>query len=328
MVGQHVDKLCGKEWGGLPAFVPEDGVVIREPEGSGSGYWVGAPTVYRDAADGHYYMAYRIRRPRPDRGVENRIAVSDDGVVFDDIYTLHKDALDSESVERCCVYRTDDGQFHYVISYVDPADRKWRTDVISAADPSSFDPSTARPVLSAYDIGGEGVKDPNVYRIGGQYVMLLSYAPRPVRSTVGGDMHGTGDVYNTGITKSHSGLATSGDGYDWTWEGDILSPPDEGWDQYAARLGTIAWTPPVFSGLYDGSHDVSENYEERCGLATSADLRTWSRVSTAGPWVTSPHGTGSVRYVDVLPDGADWLYYYEMVKADGSHNLRVQRIPQ
>jgi hypothetical protein len=130
------------------------------------------------------------------------------------------------------------------------------------------------------------------------------------------------------MTKSHSGLATSGDGYNWTWEGDILTPPDEGWDQYAARLGTIAWTPPVFTGLYDGSRDVSENYEERCGLATSADLRTWSRVTTAAPWVVSPHGTGSVRYVDVLPDGPDWLYYYEMVRADGSHDLRVQRIPR
>ncbi|MBT3268746.1 hypothetical protein HN371_16445 [Candidatus Poribacteria bacterium] len=310
----------------MPTFDPEAGTVVREPDGAGSGYWVGAPTVYHDPADARYYMSYRIRRPRPDRGVENRIAVSEDGVTFDDIYRLHKDDLGTESIERCSVYRTDDGQFHYAVSYVDPADRKWRTDVLTAADPSGFDTGAALPVVTAYDIGGEGVKDPNVYRIGGQYVMLLSYAPTPSQRTVGGDMHGTGDVYNTGITKSHSGLATSHDGYNWTWEGDIMSPPDKGWDQYAARLGTIVWTPPVFVGLYDGSHDVSENYEERCGLATSADLRTWRRLTVAGPWVMSPHGTGSVRYMDVLADGESWLYYYEMVRADGSHDLRVQRV--
>jgi hypothetical protein len=258
--------------------------------------------------------------------VENRIAVSDDGESFEDIYTLHKDALGSESIERCCLYRTDDGAFQYAISYVDPADRKWRTDLLTADDPAGFDASTARPVLTAADINGEGVKDPNVYRIGGEYVMLLSYAPKPSQSTVGGDMHASGDVYNTGVTKSHSGLATSNDGYDWTWEGDILSPPNDGWDKYATRLGTIAWTAPVFVGLYDGSHDVGENYEERCGLATSVDLRTWRRVSTAAPWVVSPHGTGSVRYVDIVPDGENWLYYYEMVRADGSHDLRVQRV--
>ena len=321
-----VRELCGKVWGGLPTFDPEVGTVVREPDGSGAGYWVGAPTVYHDPADGRYYMSYRIRRPRPDRGVENRIAVSDDGVTFEDIYTLHKDALGTESIERCCVYRTDDGKFHYAISCVDPADRKWRTDVLTADDPSSLDASSALPVLTAYDIQGEGVKDPNVYRIGGQYVMLLSYAPRPSRRTVGGNMHGTGDVYNPGITKSHSGLATSHDGYAWTWEGDILTPPDEGWDQYAARLGTIAWTPPVFVGLYDGSRDVGGNYEERCGLATSYDLRTWRRLTPEGPWVVSPHGTESVRYVDVVADGSGWLYYYEMARADGSHDLRVQRV--
>ncbi len=314
----------GKTWGGLPPFDPLAGTVIRQPDGPGAGYWAGAPTVYHDGET--FYLCYRIRRPRPERGVENRIAVSRDGVHFEDIYALHKSSLGSDSIERCCLFRTDDGLFHYYISYVDPADGRWRTDRLTAGRPDGFDPAQRQPVFTAADIGAEGVKDPNVYRLGGLYVMLLSYAPPPPRAYDHQALHGTADVYNTGLTRSHSGLATSPDGVHWTWQGDILSPSADGWDAYAARLGAIAYTPPVFVGLYDGSRSVEENYEERCGLAVSFDLRRWERLTPAGPWVTVPWGSGSVRYVDVLPLPDAWLFYYEMARPDGAHELRVARV--
>jgi hypothetical protein len=282
--------------------------------------------VYED--DGTYYLSYRIRRPRPERGVETRIAVSDDGVRFEDVYTLHKSAFGSDSIERCSLFRSDDGLWRYVVSYVDPQDGRWRTDALIAEDPSRFDPERRATVFTAADIGAEGVKDPNVYQIGGVYRMLLSYAPSPKQSVDATAMHATGDVYNTGVTRSHSGLATSPDGVVWTWQGDILSPSDDGWDSYAARLGTIAWTPPCFVGLYDGSRNVGENYEERCGLAFSFDLRRWERATPTAPWVTVPYGSGSVRYVDVIPYGERWRFYYEMTRPDGSHELRVADAPR
>ena len=34
-------------------------------------------------------------------------------------------------------------------------------------------------------------------------------------------------------------------------------------------------------------------------------------------------GSGSLRYVDVLPVGHELFYYYEMARADGSHDLCV-----
>ncbi|GIX07253.1 MAG: hypothetical protein KatS3mg115_1656 [Candidatus Poribacteria bacterium] len=315
--------VAGKSWAVLPPFDPTEGTVLREPEGSGPGYWVGAPTVSYD--DGLFYLCYRVRRPRPDRGVESRIAVSEDGVRFEDLFVLHKSALGSESVERCCLYRTDDGLWHYVVSYVDPEDRRWRTDRLWAERPDGFEPSRREPVFTGPRIGVEGVKDPNVYRIGGLYWMLLSYAPRPPRLPE--EAHATGDIYNTGVTKSHTGLATSSDGVRWVWEGDILSPPEEGWDAYAARLGTLIYLPPVFLGLYDGSRSVEENYEERCGLAISFDLRRWIRVTVEGPWVVAPGGSGSVRYVDLLPVGETLYGYYEMARPDGSHELRVFKRP-
>jgi len=310
-----------KVWSGLPEFDATSGRVVREAPGAGSGYWVGAPTVWVE--DDLTYLCYRLRLPRPERGVENRIAVSRDGVRFDDIYSLHKSALDSDSIERCCLYRTTDGIYRYAISYVDPADGRWRVDLLSADAPDAFDPDRRVTVLTADSIGAEGAKDPNVYRIGGLYVMLLSYAPTPVASASDDAMHGTGDIYNTGITRSHSGLATSANGVDWSWRGDVLSPSDDGWDSYAARLGAITYRPPVFVGLYDGSRGVEENYEERCGAAISFDLRSWERLTPWEPWVTVPHGSGSVRYVDVLEHGDGFRFYYEMALPDGSHELRV-----
>jgi len=315
-----------KRWGGLPRFHPLEGILIREPEANGPGYWAGAPTVYED--EGLYYLSYRIRRPRPERGVENRIALSDDGIHFEDIYVLHKSALRSDSIERCCLFRSDENRWCYAVSYVDPQDGRWRVDLLTADEPSQFDPQRRQPLFTAADIGVEGVNDPNVYQIGGLYWMLLSYAPPPKQAVDTQTMHATGDIYNTGVTRSHSGLATSPDGVNWTWQGEILSPSDDAWDSYAARLGTIAWTPPLFVGLYDGSRNVGENYEERCGLAVSFDLRRWEKVTSKAPWVTVPYGSGSVRYVDVIPYGERWRFYYEMSRPDGSHELRVADVPR
>ena len=73
-------------------------------------------------------------------------------------------------------------------------------------------------------LDAEGVKDPVVIRSAGKYYMLLSYAPRPPQVTpeMAREMHATGDVYNTGVTRSCTGLATSTDGREFRWEGEVL----------------------------------------------------------------------------------------------------------
>jgi len=82
---------------------------------------------------------------------------------------------------------------------------------------------------------------------------------------------------------------------------------------------------PRYVGCYDGSASAAENYEERCGVAASADLRHWKRLSTGRPWVFSPFGTGSVRYLDVLAVDGTWWIYYEMSRADAAHDLTPPR---
>ena len=302
-------------------------VVVREPLGEGDGWWAGAPGAFYDDEDECFYLTYRIRRPRgvePDRGAETRLARSGDGVEFDDIAVLTKAQFDSTSIERCAIARADDGRWLYYASYVDPADLRWRIDLLEAPRPDGFDPAQRIELFTGPPLGLEGVKDPWIVRVGPVWYMLISVATAPVRQATDGDMHGTADVYNTGLIKSASALATSLDGRTWHWQGPILEPTREGaWDSYAARLGCLVPHGGGWLGLYDGSADVGGNYEERTGLAVSGDLFTWRTLTPDAPALVSPHGSGSLRYADSLSDGEERFCYFEAARPDGSHELRV-----
>ncbi len=307
------------------AFDPNTGTVIREPEGQEQGYWVGAPSVTVDPQTGLFYLAYRIRRPRgvePDRGAEIRIARSEDGIQFEDVWTGYKTTIGTTSIERCTLARLPGGNWGFYTSFVDPADQRWRIDLVEAEAIEQLDFADRTPVLTAADIDGEGIKDPFVFQVAGMYHMVVSYAI-PAGASSHDEMHGTNDAYNTGLIKSVSGLATSHDGRSWTWNGQIMDTSVEGWDQYCSRINTIWRQDGVWLAYYDGSASVAENYEERCGLAFSHDLRDFQRVTPDGPMFIQPNASGACRYFDVVhtPE-ATWIYY-ETARADGSHDLRV-----
>jgi hypothetical protein len=318
-----------RKWLGMvPLFAPEEGTTILSPDGKGPGYWKGACSVLYDHETSKFYLYYRIRSPRPVRGGECRIAESADGVHFTDIWCAKKEEFNATSVERSALVKCLDRKWRLYVSYVDPADNRWRTDLLESDDPKSFKPKTRRKVLTADDINGEGIKDPVVFIIGGMYYMILSYATKPVvedEVKLEG-MHDTADVYNTGVCKSSTGLAISHDGVDFSWLGDIFAPTASGWDSYAARIGAVVYTPPVFTAFYDGSADVSENYEEKTGIAISYNMRDFQRLTYDGPLLTSSYGSGSLRYIDVVSFKDELFYYYEMARPDGSHELRLNRV--
>ncbi|MFH1922521.1 MAG: hypothetical protein ABIP48_21885 [Planctomycetota bacterium] len=316
-----------RHWAQWSSFDPAKGTVVREPPGEGPGYWAGAPGVTFHNKLEQFYMVYRLRRPRgvePDRGAEIRIAHSRDGVTFEDVWSGTKDQLDTTSIERCSLVHLLDGRWRLYPSYVDPADGRWMIGMVEADAPDAFDLSQTRPILSAADVGAEGVKDPFVFYMAGLYHMVVSHAIPAAKATPE-ELHGTHDAYNTGLILSASGLATSPDGVSWQWEGEVLTPNPGAWDAYASRISTLWYHAPVWHALYDGSTDVSENYEERCGLAYSFDLRTFHRVTRSGPLFPSPKPAAALRYFDVvaLPDVT--CFYYEMARPDGSHELRVYR---
>lgn len=316
-----------KRYSALPLFDPREGVTIIAPPAAGSGHWAGAPSAIYDPETARFYLYYRVRRPRPIRGGECHIAASEDGRTFHTIWSATREAFGSDSVERCCLTKALDGRWLLYASYVDPADGRWRIDLMEADEPSAFEPVSRRPVLTAADIAAEGVKDPWVMVVNGLYIMLVSYAMRlPVPLEERGRMHATADIYNTGLTLSSTGLAISGDGRHYEWQGDVLAPRPGQWDAYAARLGCLLPTDQGWLGFYDGGAAVEENYEERTGIVQSWDLRHFHRLSVEGPSLVSPHGSGSLRYLDAVVLDDAILYYYEYARPDGSHELRMNRV--
>ena len=316
----------GKKWfSAVPLFDPMEGITILEPPSSGVGWWVGAPSILFDNDRQKFYLYYRRRKPRElGRGTYCAIAESSDGVSFDNIWEMKKEDLNTPSIEKSALCLTLDGKAHLYISYVDPRTSKWRIDLLRADSFDRLSLDGRSQIFTAEDVGAEGIKDPYVLILGHLYYMIVSYAPSPLQAQgVKEEMHATADVYNTGITKSHTGLAVSHDGVNFRWEGDILSPPDFGWDAYATRISCVLPTPPIFTAFYDGSESVNENYEERTGLATTTDLRHFERITDTEPILISPHSSGSLRYMDGIIVNDQVYYYYEYVRVDGSHELRL-----
>lgn len=306
------------------------GNVIREPVGSGSGYWVGCPGAYYEAAERAWYLTYRIRRPRgvaPDRGGEVRIARSTDLVRWDDLLVIGKDRYDSASIERSCLHRGRDGLWRYFTSYVHPSDGRWCTAVMKAPTVAQLDPAKREVIFTGPPLGLEGVKDPWILEVDGVYHLFLSIATPTPRTADGS--HATLDIFNTGECKSATGLAISRDLDRWEWQGVVLAPGETGWDSYCRRLNSVVPLPaggagsPRYLAFFDGSASHLENYEEKCAVAVSDDLRQWKSLSPSGPVLRSPHGSTSLRYVDAKCAGGAWYLFYEFTRADGSHDLRM-----
>ncbi|MFE6743201.1 glycoside hydrolase family protein [Streptomyces tubercidicus] len=315
----------------MKSFDPEDGVVVLTPERQEPGYWVGCAGVLYEADRGRFLLTYRERRPRghaeSERGWRCAVAVSTDGVSFEDVWSVHKDELGTSSMERFSILPKPGGGYELYITSVDPADNRWRIDVVEADTPDAFDVSARRPVLTAASTGTEGVKDPYVFRIGPLTYLYASYAEKGDWSSEQASLaHSNADIYTTGVTTHPTGLAIRVDGGDYTWHGEALDTGD-GWDRYQARLNCVVPTGAGYLGFYDGSSSHEENYEERCGLAVSHDLRQWTRLTTDQPWVTAESKTGSVRYADALRIGDEWWVYYEITRDDAAHELRLVRQP-
>ncbi|MGH2491233.1 MAG: hypothetical protein ACRDF9_06955 [Candidatus Limnocylindria bacterium] len=301
----------------MTLFDPERGRPIVAPPCAGPGCWAGAPGAYSEGRD--TYLVYRMRRPQPGRGYELRIAASHDGLRYETVWSAGKERFGAESIERCALARIGEGWRLYP-SFVRRSDRRWCIGLIEARTVDTLDTGKMVVVLDPLDFGVAAVKDPWLRRDRGRWLMFVSYGTLPMSLDAG--LHATGDALSTGRTLSASGVATSVDGRHWTWEGPTLWPSASGWDAYTARLTTAVRDGDGWLGLYDGSASLAENYEERCGLARSTDLRKWERISVEGPAIGTARGPGGVRYVDVTAGGD---VFYEYTRPDGAHELRVTR---
>ncbi len=316
-----------RDWSPLPQLDPAAGQVIRPAPGRGEGHWAGAPAAALDPRTGAVYLAYRLRRPRGkglDRGFEVRIAFAADGESVDDIWSASREDLRAASIGRCALAWTPAGTWRLYVSYVSPVDGRWQVGLLEADRPDRLDPTAMRTVLNPTSIAAEGVKDPFVFRVGGLWHMSVAFAGRhPTASHE--ELHGTQDVFGTGLVRTGSGLATSNDGLTWHWEGPILSPKPGAWDGFCARVTTLWHRGPAWLALYDGAASVEQNDQERAGLAFSLDLRRFHRVTRVGP-LGDGETAPAARYFDVLNLPEATLFFYELCLPDGSHDLRVERV--
>ena len=285
-----------------------DSALVVAPADPGPGSWAGAPSAL--LVDGVYYLGYRLRRPvGKGRGFANVIARSDDGVRFETVATLTKDAFGAESLERPAIAVTAEGTWRAYVSAATPGTKHWRVDVVEAATPEELATAPHRTVLPGSD--RLAVKDPVIVMHGGGWHLWASCHPLD-------DPHAT--------DRMTTDYATSPDGLDWTWQGTALSGTAGTWDQRGVRAACVLLDRPDPIAFYDGRATAAENWEERTGLAAFERLNGLAtlRPLTDEPVAASTYGAHGLRYVSAvpLPDGGTRLYY-EITRADGAHELRT-----
>ncbi len=297
-------------------FDPTAATVVREPPGSGYGFWAGGHKVWHDAASGTFALFYRERTPLEyGRGGRCAVAVSDDGVAFTDVWSATKEELAATSIEVGHCVRHDEAEWRLYVSYEYAATGSWRIDVLRAPEPSAFDAQARRTVVSPGDYGLGFAKDPWVVRTPqGGYRLYLAGSPRP-RAAATGPVLDAGPLDATLLGESDDGL------YFPTLEYVFEAPGDDSWHGLRARLNSLFPWEGAWLATFDGGRTFYDNYEEWAGLASSPDGRSFTRLDTGGPWVRSPHG--SVRYVYGLRVEDRVLFYFEFARADLSHDLRV-----
>jgi hypothetical protein len=311
-----------------PRFDPADGRAILEPPGKGYGYWAGAPSAVYDPEQDRFYTYYRLRSPRTmGRGGECGIAVSDNGEAFTSIWTARKADFDANSIEKGCLIRDPHtGRWRLYLSYevgqsYDRNPATWRIDLIEADSPEAFDPLDARPVLDGSMFGHTFVKDPVVIVVGGEYHLFASvgFPAKPSEPDQNGVLRTRGRGW-TALFRSH-------DGVNFARAKTVLEPPGQGWDAFQRRMTSVVFLPPVWVGFYDGATHRADSYDEFCGVATSFDLETWRCSAAPQPWVVSPYGTGSIRYLSALAVRDQMHYFYEYTRPDRGHELRHSVVP-
>jgi hypothetical protein len=281
----------------------DSGAVAVQAPGTGPGYWAGAPCAV--AGDGEIFLAYRLRRPiGRGRGYAVVIARSTNGESFETLLTVGKEELACESLERPALVLTPQGGWRLYLSCATPGTKHWRVEMTEAAHPGEFDLSQREMILPGDE--KTGVKDPVIRHHEGRWHLWAS-------------CHPLADPLQTDQMTTE--YATSPDGLAWTWHGTALSGTPGRWDSRGTRVTSVHVGEGVVMAYYDGRASAEENYEERTGVATGADLAALTPLGDS-PAASSPYHGGGLRYLDVVPlPGGQHRLYYEMTGPDGSHAL-------
>ena len=287
----------------LPVYEKSD-TVVRAP-GDGPGNWAGAPSAVW--AGGAYWLAYRLRRPLDaGRGVTIVVARSTDGLAFEPLVRLPREAFGAESLERPALVRLPGGGWRLYLSCATSGSKHWWVEAIDAAALEDLGIGRRHMVLPGD--AASAFKDP-VVLVGQPWRMWVCRHPL---DKVGGE------------DRISTWYATSDDGLTWRLHGEVLSGRPGRWDARGARV-TAVLDPDRGIFLYDGRATAIENWYETTGLACQHNGRL--DAMSDQPERRSPFSTGAFRYVAaVAVPGRGTRYYYEAAREDGAHDLRTMLV--
>ena len=281
-----------------PAY-DEVEVVVPAPD-SGPGNWSGAASAV--LVDGTFWLTYRVRRPLTEgRGVAVVVARSADGVSFEAVAEVSREAFGCESFERPVLVPVPGVGWRLYLSCATPGSKHWWVDSLTAATPEELPAGRRQVVLPGDD--RVAVKDPVVERTDEGWRMWLCCHPL--------EDPGHEDRMTTR-------LLTSVDGLEWEDQGEVLAGRAGRWDARGARVTTVLAQRPL-TVLYDGRPDAASNWHETTGVARWDGDRL---VPDDEDPVGSPYSDGAWRYASAvrLPDGRT-RFYVEAARPDGAHDL-------
>jgi hypothetical protein len=280
-------------------------VVVPAPD-SGPGNWAGAASAV--VVDDDVYLTYRVRRPlNAGRGISSVVARSRDGVRFETVSEVFRDAFGAESFERPVVLRTPDGGWRLYVSCATPGSKHWWIEAIDADRPEDF--ATGRRTVALPGSPTLAVKDPVIVvdDEGGWHAWVCEH---PL--TEAGDEDRMSTAYHS-----------SGDGLLWLRHGTVLTPREGLWDARGARVSDVVSLDPLVV-LYDGRPRSEDNWHETTGVARASAPGdpTSALVADTDEPLRSPYSDGACRYATsvTMPDGT-LRYYLELARPDGAHDL-------
>jgi len=282
----------------LPSY--DDVEVVIPAPGVGPGNWSGAASAVLHA--GTFWLTYRVRRPLTDgRGVSVVVARSADGVEFEQVAEVRREAFGSESFERPVLVPIPGLGWRLYLSCATPGTKHWWLDSLTAETPEALPLGTRRVVHAGDEF--TAVKDPVITLGPNGWRMWLCCHPL--------DVVGHEDRMTTR-------LLVSNDGLDWVDRGEVLAGRPGQWDARGARVTAELTEDPV-TVLYDGRRDAESNWHETTGVARWDGERL---VPEQVAPIASPHSDGAWRYASAvpLPDGRT-RFYVEAARPDGAHDL-------
>ena len=297
--------------------------VILPPDTIAPGWWAGAPSVVRDK-DGIFWLACRMRTAEGERGLrgyEIRILRSEDGITFEKVHSIPREAVPIPGFERpALLMDPDTGKFKlygcgpwqggpWSIIKFDDAD-----------DPTGFRPETARVVIGPrekthpYDVPPDEYKDP-----------VIIYANGAYHCYVIGVVRRTERIFHF----------SSSDGESWQPVGSPYEPIMhlQDWHNFYVRPASVLPVGIGYLFIYEGSNVswYEPVYNILTGIGFTFDLHAITDLTPKSPLVksTTPSPTHHTwRYSHWMwVDGEIWIYA-EVATPVGAHEIRLFRIPR